>query len=81
MTIQEAIQSGKPFKRKGSNNWMEVVNCSYFQSKIADLLATDWEVKPELCKHEPDSIFYNYTGQTYECKLCGVELIAEWKAK
>ena len=57
MTIQDAIKSGKPFRRTGWGNkdyWMEVRDGwfspigssqhAYINPK--DILATDWEVKP-----------------------------------
>jgi hypothetical protein len=54
MTIQEAIKSGKPFRRKGWTVWFLMkldgtllgVGCwqEYFLTK-EDHLADDWEVK------------------------------------
>lgn len=60
MTIQEAIKSGKPFKRRGepltytySPAVLKTVSATIVDSegkrlsrlRLADILATDWEVK------------------------------------
>lgn len=37
------------------------------------------EIVKEPCKHEPDFLNWGYERQ--KCKHCGVELVAEWKAK
>jgi hypothetical protein len=48
MTIQEAIKSGKPFKRKPwvGTAWIYPRNMhSYTRFAVSDILADDWEVK------------------------------------
>lgn len=60
MTIQEAIKSGRPFKRKdyewmlfhGDRVWLTLANTHWIQTKtpigsfvIEDILANDWEIK------------------------------------
>lgn len=50
MTIQEAIKSGKPFKRKNSEEEYYRHNLTQLPDMnanitIADILATDWEVE------------------------------------
>lgn len=57
MTIQEAIKSGKPFKRKGWRNWYKFsggASCRQFELDGAEafisfdnFVADDWEVKQE----------------------------------
>lgn len=55
MTIQEAIKSGKPFKRAGDLGWMiekpdgvfYIENGRERSFYSTDILATDWEVKFE----------------------------------
>jgi hypothetical protein len=50
LTIQEAIRSGKQFRRKGEDDscWITVENWDeendYFD--LDDILATDWEIRP-----------------------------------
>lgn len=56
MTIQEAIKSGKPFRRPGRKFWCIIPTfdlCVQIDGEGTvvvlgkhDLLATDWEVKP-----------------------------------
>ena len=45
MTIQEAIRSGKKFRRRGMIVW--VCNFDVFQLRREDLLADDWEMEEE----------------------------------
>lgn len=57
MTIQEAIKSGKPFRRKDWKVWLKIENLFCFLIVNEDLipqfltkhdiLATDWEIKSE----------------------------------
>jgi len=56
MTIQEAIKSGKPFKRKVDDLWLflsptgslcidkEIKVMEFGLTETDDILATDWEV-------------------------------------
>ena len=44
MNIQEAIQSGRRFKRKGAKIWRLPKDKTYF---VEDLLADDWELEAE----------------------------------
>lgn len=44
MTIQEAISSGKKYRRKGEEYW---INRSVTGFPIADILADDWEIERE----------------------------------
>lgn len=54
---------------------------SYANANTHKALLINIEELPKIeCKHEPTEIFYNYTGNTYQCN-CGVELVAEWVAK
>lgn len=55
LTIQEAIQSGLPFKRENSNSYIFVhtvtsalfcENGNDFLLSKEDLLAQDWQIKP-----------------------------------
>ncbi len=48
MTIQEAIRSGKPFKRRLWKFWHSLEPFGFDPSilKVEYILATDWEVKP-----------------------------------
>lgn len=45
MTLQEAIKSGKPYKRRNNKVWIDPDNDSAFAMR--DILATDWEVKKD----------------------------------
>ncbi len=45
MTLQEALRSGKPFRKKGTLEW-KTLNCRLCYS-INEVLADDWEVKQE----------------------------------
>ncbi len=45
MTIQEAIKSGKLFRRKNTGEWFSEFN--WVLDTTEDVLATDWELKPE----------------------------------
>lgn len=58
MTIQEAIRSGKPFRRKNWHAWFILKNDAFVGADelpyplktlplIQDILADDWEVKRE----------------------------------
>lgn len=56
MTLIEAINTGKKFKRKHDKH--EPLHCYYYFNK-EDILATDWEVeeeKYEITKDELDSL-------------------------
>ena len=61
MTLQEAIKSGKPFRRLGIKYWITDVNITTISN--ADILAEDWELKKEvreftLYKREEDGQIY-----------------------
>lgn len=43
MTIQEAIRSGKKYRRKGQETYF-AVNCIYYY-RPEDILADDWEIE------------------------------------
>ena len=54
MTLQEAIKTGKPFRRKGWNYWLVLDVANYItragtylnaEFKAEDILADDWEIK------------------------------------
>jgi hypothetical protein len=56
MIIQEAIKSGKPFKRKEMLTYMRIFNDRFVYNEgilkdvphfiqVIDILATDWEIK------------------------------------
>ena len=53
MTIQEAITSGRSFKRKKHMYWIAIYDneffiantCSKFYFRDIDILADDWEIK------------------------------------
>lgn len=52
MTIQEAIRSGKPFRRIGHNGKFEWItsidiHMKLGQLEVKDLLAEDWEIKKD----------------------------------
>jgi hypothetical protein len=58
MTIQEAIKSGKKFKRAGWDLWYlheggtlrpsSITYAAVYSVKIEDILADDWEIKTEV---------------------------------
>ncbi len=51
MTIQEAIKSGKPFKRYNWDKWLTEINKDIIISlSREDLMATDWIIQSELFK-------------------------------
>lgn len=45
MTIQEAIKTGKPFRRTGNEYWHHSAPLASFVE--VDIIAEDWEVKRE----------------------------------
>jgi hypothetical protein len=48
MTIIEAIKSGKPFRRKGEERWVNGTDSNgggSFATCYEDILADDWEIK------------------------------------
>ncbi len=66
MTIQEAIKSGKPFRRPQHSEYVQFLHVPgpIRLSSLEDLLATDWETKPEpmivyinTYEDEPGSLF------------------------
>ncbi len=44
MTIQEAINSGKRYKRGSNTTWLDPNGKQYYFD-VADVLATDWEIE------------------------------------
>jgi hypothetical protein len=61
MTIQEAIQSGKPFRRKMNNKFFQAWNqpeWMTFSFSVEDILATDWELKEEKIELTRDQVVH-----------------------
>ena len=72
MMIQEAIKSGKPFRRKGTESWYVTSSyCSlYFYE--GDVLADDWEVKQE--PRELFFIMHEASIVNWHCRRTDAEL-------
>lgn len=59
-TLQEAIASGRPFKRKDWKNWRTIRDGMVLESDdgnsidlaVCHIVATDWEIKPDPRKWE-----------------------------
>lgn len=76
-TLQEAIESGRPFKRKDFNLWyryypesfcMKAENCysTILSISIGEAISTDWEIKPvEPRKWEYEARTSNHEGDRY----------------
>ena len=48
MTLKEALESGKRFKRQGSPSWIAQEMIQYWEAE--DIMATDYELEPEMVK-------------------------------
>lgn len=75
LTLKEAIESGRPFKRAGWSRWAEVRDNPEqfivdFEDHLAvplgkaDILATDWELKPDEPRKPREGYVFN--GRFYE---------------
>jgi len=63
MTIQEAIKSGKNFKRPIYREWKSPRVANWFCEE--DILATDWEVEEKnitVTKEKLNSVYREYFG-------------------
>lgn len=47
MTIQEAINSGKPIRRKSDKFWIDYNFHQRFYINVEEILADDWEIEEE----------------------------------
>lgn len=72
MTIQEAIKSGRKFRRPGDRGWfdpsLETFRFSYIYGH--EILADDWEIeaeeeKIEIAKHQLIDAFYKAQSSTH----------------
>lgn len=54
MTIQEAIRTGRPFRRPKFAQWFTDKSGLPFWLSAEDFLAEDWEIKPSKIPPRPD---------------------------
>jgi hypothetical protein len=64
MTLQDAINSGKPYKRKRNKVWIDPDNDSSFAMR--DVLASDWEIK-----NDPPNYIRLYDNKSGELSFEG----------
>jgi len=72
MTIIEAMKSGRPFRRKGWDSWIQPSKTGVFYS--SEILADDWEIQPEVLEFESEIELFRST-RGYEYRATTMELM------
>jgi hypothetical protein len=83
MIIQEAIRSGRKFRRP-CQDWITITDksiCCYLQLQVKDIMADDWEVEEKKVEITESRLRKALMKASYDQSFPSVKSYCDWIAK